>query len=100
MTIDTATVGFWWSILTGLCGAASIVYMWITRRSNVTNETMEKMSDRVDAVEIRMTTVEQAQKHAPTASDLTGIREDISRIAEGVASLSGKVSGEDRKSVV
>lgn len=94
MTAWDLSAGELWSIATGICSAGSVVYLWLTRRSNVTNETISKIEGRIGDAETRLTTVEQAQAHSPTADDLTAIRSDISNLAREVAGLAGNVKAE------
>lgn len=94
MTGLDLSAGEVWSIATGLCSAGSVAYLWLTRRSNVTNETISRIEDRIGEAETRLTTVEQAQAHSPTTDDLTAIRSDISELAREVAGLAGNVKAE------
>lgn len=94
MSLADLRPGELWSILTGLCSAGSVIYLWLTRRSNVTNETISKIENRIGDAETRLTTVEQAQAHSPTTDDLTAIRSDISNLAREVAGLAGNVKAE------
>ena len=85
---------FWWQLVVTLIALASAVFAWYGRRSNVTNATITDINSALALLSSRVTVVEQAQRHAPNADDMTAIREEISRVAEGVANLSGKFSGE------
>jgi len=94
MSLGDLSPGEVWSILSGLCSAGAVVYVWLHRRSNVTNETIDAIEARQQVTEQRLTVVEQAQHHAPKAEDLTSIREGMSAISREVAGLSGNVRGE------
>ncbi|WP_273454977.1 hypothetical protein [Nevskia ramosa] len=94
MSFGDLSPGEVWSILSGLCSAGAVVYVWLHRRSNVTNETITAIETRQQLAEQRLTVVEQAQLHAPKADDLTAIREGMSAISMAVAGLEGKVGAE------
>ncbi|WP_293393397.1 hypothetical protein [Nevskia sp.] len=94
MSFDEISPATVWSILSGLCSAGTVVFVWLHRRSNVTNETIDTIEAWQKVAGERLTVVEQAQRHAPKAEDLTAIREGMSAISREVAGLAGNVRAE------
>jgi hypothetical protein len=94
MNWNIESMQFLWQVFITFVSIGAFIFGWVGRRSNVTNETIEQLYNRLNGIDSRVTSVEQAQKHAPNTDDLTSIRNEMGRVANAVAELSGKVSGE------
>ncbi len=88
---------FAFSVLQFLLTGGIGIYVYISNKQRVTNANMAAMEtdidDRLDDHSGRIARVEEAIKHLPSATDITNLRDLISRVGGDVRGLEGKFNG-------
>lgn len=82
MSVDWDLAKFLWTVAVTLMSGLAFALTWWDRRSRTSKET-------IGTIEHRITVLEQAALHAPTAQDITALREEVHTLGKIVAKQGG-----------
>lgn len=94
MTLDPNNIRAWVAVITLLMGLTAGVLGYLWRRSNVNNDSFDKLKTRVGDAERRLGLVEQKQSDAPSSDHIDELRSDIGEWKAEISQQLGKLQGE------
>ena len=69
------------------------VWLYIERRGDKTNERVDELGSKVDAIDKDLTDIKAVIRLSPTHTDLSKIHEKINSVSVAINTLSGEFSG-------